>query len=124
MKYKIASAIHLLVAVVSVSVMAYTFFKNVPLSGPVGYAIIFVLVPLISAYGLLKQKIWGVALSVLFFLPQCINYAGQSSAFHFLAPVSLGFTLKYGGTIFMFNAFAIGMLIFMFVLLSEKLKRP
>ncbi|MEH6544211.1 MAG: hypothetical protein V7721_09730 [Porticoccaceae bacterium] len=120
MKFKVASAIHVILAVAGIVFLFYAAAMNFPFAGPAGYAIIFVVIPLVAAYGIWKQKYWGLVVGLVFFLPQCINYVGEVSSFQFMAPISLGITSEASGegAFYIFNLFAIGMAVFLVVLLK------
>ena len=125
MRYIVASIVLLLVALVGAWVMIFASIENFLFAGHIGYAILFILIPTVSAYGIANRKKWGVILSIIFFLPQCINYVSQSLSFQFMAPISLGLTFngREEGTNYIFNIFAIGMatyMIFLLVSLQEK----
>lgn len=121
MKFRIASVIHATLAVAGIVLMFSTAAKSIPFSGPLVYAVIFVLMPLVASYGIWKEKVWGLVVGMLFFLPQCINYYGQDFSFRFMAPVSFFITSGVPGEeVILINLFAIGMVVFLMVLLKLK----
>jgi uncharacterized membrane protein (DUF2068 family) len=122
MNFKISGAILFLMALIAVATMA-----DVPqkLLGPGGYAIVFVAIPTISAYGLWKQSLWGTVLAFLFFLPQCISYVSPSLSLSFAAPLSINITFTTsGGSTLSYNIFAIAMATYMALLFRKKLNLP
>jgi hypothetical protein len=121
MKYKVASIILAIISIVGAGTMIYAKTNNLFFAGPVAYGLIFIIVPSISAFGIWNKKYWGTILSLIFFAPQCINYIGESSSFQFMAPISLGITsgTPGEGTFYIYNLFAIGMVVFIIVLLKD-----
>lgn len=122
MKFRVAGAIHLILSITGIAVLLVAAAKNSPFAGPIGYVVIFILVPFVAAIGIWKEKVWGLVVGTIFFLPQCINYIGEASSFKFMAPISLGITsgVPGKGTFYIFNIFAIGMVVFLVTLIKAK----
>jgi len=120
----VASVLHILVSIAGVSVILFSVVNNHSFTGPLVYIMIFIVVPLITAYGIWQRKIWGTIAGLLFFLPQCINYFGQNFSFKFMAPLSLGLTYNTSdkGSFIIVNIFAIGMITLLIILLITKKK--
>lgn len=117
---KIVVGILLICAVGALVVVVIAAGAGVPVFGPVGYLVIFLTVPLVAAWGVWRRSWWGAALGLVFFLPQCINFVGQSTSFYFMAPISFSLTMhKPDGTVQIVNLFAIVMVTIFAILLYQ-----
>lgn len=118
--FKVASVILIAMALSAVASMIYMVSRGIALAGPIGYAVAFVAIPLVAAWGIWRKSAWGVWLGLVFLIPQCINYIGASSSFRFAAPISLGVTIGAGdgASFVVINLFAVVVVLYLLALLK------
>ncbi|QFU22450.1 hypothetical protein FM038_009965 [Shewanella eurypsychrophilus] len=119
---KIAAFISCLYAMTGLGVMAFAEPSHDILSKFVIYGVIFLLSPLLCAYGLWFRKSWGRIFTLVFFLFQCVKPFTFLHWLPFYPPISLG--IPFGdfttGSAYLLDIFSIVMTAYLLIIWKEQ----
>ena len=93
-RYQLTTALLVIIALIALAIVLLTPASNTSLFRALAYGAVFVFLPLVAAWGLWSEKTWGILLSMLFYLSQCVKPLAILSWFPFMPPVSLA--IPYG----------------------------
>ena len=119
MKFRFASFILFVYSLVGIGIVVSSELETKAAFNLLSYIFLYIIVPTYGAYGVWKQNLTSVVVSLLFFTSQSIRVIGGESWFPYPPPLSLG--LPFGdfsdGQGYLFDYFSVSMVIFLAVLL-------
>jgi hypothetical protein len=117
-KFRFASFILAMYSIVGIGVVAFSKPEVIAALNLISYIFLYIIVPIYGAYGVWKQRLSSVILSLLFFTSQCIRPIAGKSWFPYAPPFSL--CVPFGnfldGQGYLFDFFATSMVIFLALL--------
>jgi hypothetical protein len=118
-KFRFASFILSVYSLVGIGIVVSSELETKVAFNLFSYIFLYIIVPTYGAYGVWKQNLTSVVVSLLFFTSQSIRAIGGGSWFPYPPPLSLG--LPFGdfsdGQGYLFDYFSASMVIFLAVLL-------
>jgi len=119
MKFKFASSILAVYAVIALGVFVFSGFENKGVFNLFSYAFLYIVIPAYGAFGVWKHNQRSVFISLLFFSSQSIRTVGGDNWFIYGAPFSLSMTFGdfSDGQGYLVDYFAISMAVLLALLL-------
>lgn len=115
MKFRFASFIITVYSLIGIGVVVNSEFETKAVFNLLSYIFLYITIPIYGAYGIWKQDLTSVVISLLFFTSQSIRAIDGRSWFPYPPPFSLG--VPFGdfsdGQGYLFDYFAASMVIFL-----------
>jgi len=89
LKFKLASLIHALYALIGLSIVIFYEFEHI--KSIVFSCLLYVLIPLYGAYGCYVANAKALVVSILFFISQSVRHVGNENVLPHIAPISISF---------------------------------
>jgi len=89
LKFKLASLIHALYALIGLSIVIFYEFEHI--ESIVFSCLLYVLIPLFGAYGCYVANAKALVVSILFFISQSVRHVGNENVLPQIAPISISF---------------------------------
>ncbi len=118
MKFKFASSILAVYAIIALGVFVFSGYENKGVINLFSYAFLYIVIPAYGAFGVWKHNQSSVFISLLFFSSQSIRTVGGDNWFIYGAPFSLGMTFGdfSDGQGYLVDFFAISMAVLLALL--------
>lgn len=118
MKFKFASSIIAVYAIIALGVFVFSGFEHKAVINLFSYAFLYIVIPAYGAFGVWKQNQNSVFISLVFFTSQSIRTIGGDNWFLYAPPFSLGMTFGdfSDGQGYLVDYFAISMAVFLALL--------
>jgi hypothetical protein len=117
-KFRFASFILTVYFLLGISVVVSSEFETTAALNLLSYICLYIIVPIYGAYGIWKQNLSSIVVSLLFFASHSVRVIGGASWFPYPPPFSLGIPLGSfsDGQGYLFDYFAAAMVIFLALL--------
>ena len=119
MKFRFASFILSVYSLFGIGIVVSSELESKVAFNLLSYIFLYIIVPTYGAYGVWKQNLTSVVVTLLFFTSQSIRAIGGGSWFPYSPPLSLGVTFGdfSDGQGYLFDYFSASMVIFLVILL-------